>query len=257
MNKSEWDLLPHTKSALDCYHCGHKTLMKVIVEKSLSETFYFYYAEHGEVPTGDRQTEWKILQCPLCKEINVIEITSTDDDEEDESIVVGMDEYDQPIFPKMPKIKVLYPVADLDIPNPEPNMPPEIAKDFIEAKNIFPFSARSSAALLRLVIQKLCIHLGEKGKDINADIQELVNKGLPQHIQQALDIVRVIGNEAVHPGEINVRDNPEIAKKLFSLVNEIIDDRISKPHKQAEIEKIYQTLPENKLNGILQRSKPK
>ena len=234
---------------MDCNHCGSKTPMKIVVEKAIIENFIAYFPEYGDVPMGYRQSGWEILQCPLCKKITVTETITTDEYEDED------DETGLPFSAAEINTTVLYPITDLEIPNPNSNMPPEIVEDFMEAKRIFPFSARSSAALLRLSIQKLCIYLGEKGKDINKDIQGLVNKGLPQHIQQALDIVRVIGNEAVHPGEINVRDNPEIAKKLFGLVNEIIEDRISKIHKQAEIEKIYQTLPENKLEGIRQRNK--
>ena len=85
------------------------------------------------------------------------------------------------------------------------------------------------------------------------DIKSLVQKGLSQHIQQALDFVRIIGNESVHPGEININDTPKIARQLFDLVNEIVDDRISKLNKQAEIDKLYRTLPENKLEEIRKR----
>jgi hypothetical protein len=235
---------------MDCNHCGGKTPMKIVVEKVILENFLAYFPEYGDVPMGFERAEWKILKCPLCNKITVTESIVTDEDEDED------DETGQLFFTSTVSANtvVLYPISDLEIPNPNPDMPPDIAADFMEAKKVFPFSARSSAALLRLAIQKLCIHLGEKGKDINKDIQELVNKGLPQHIQQALDIVRVIGNESVHPGEINIQDNTEIAKRLFGLVNEIIEDRISKIRKQEEIQKIYQALPENKLEGIRQRN---
>jgi hypothetical protein len=70
-------------------------------------------------------------------------------------------------------------------------------------------------------------HLGEKGKDLNTDIGKLVGKGLDPIIQQALDVVRVIGNNAVHPGKIDLNDNPETASKLFGLVNIIVTTMIT------------------------------
>jgi|WetSurMetagenome_2_1015567.scaffolds.fasta_scaffold149083_1 hypothetical protein len=249
MKKSEWDSLPYSKLPVQCNHCGNTTPMKVVVEKNIAEILYYH-----DLPETSKWTEWQILKCPLCEGINVIESFTTgyEDGESDETDIDS-----QPVFSETIKTVVLFPITDLTIPEPNPNMPSEIARDFDEAKRTFPFSARSSAALLRLAIQKLCKHLGESGKDLNTDIEALVKKGLPSHIQKALDVVRVIGNEAVHPGEINVRDNPEIAKQLFVLVNEIVDDRLSKIHKQAEIEKIYLTLPAKKLEQIRERDKPK
>src|SRR5258708_22812888 len=90
------------------------------------------------------------------------------------------------------------------------DMPEDVADDYNEARAIFVSSPRSSAALLRLALQKLCKHLGEPGKDLNTDIGALVAKGLPTQIQQALDVIRVIGNNAVHPGQIDIREEKEL-----------------------------------------------
>ncbi len=85
-------------------------------------------------------------------------------------------------------------------PIPNKDMPPEVLGDYEEAASILSKSPRGASALLRLAIQKLCVHLGGSGKNINEDIKQLVSKGLPVQVQQALDVVRVIGSNAAHPG---------------------------------------------------------
>jgi hypothetical protein len=137
-----------------------------------------------------------------------------------------------------------------DAPLPNPDTPADIRADYDEASSIIDLSPRGAAALLRLAIQKLCRHFGEKGDNINDDIASLVRKGLPQTIQQALDVVRVIGNESVHPGQMDLRDDRATAEQLFDLVNLIVDDRISQP---ARIGALYAKLPEAQRRAIEQR----
>ena len=54
------------------------------------------------------------------------------------------------------------------------------------------------------------VHLELKGKNIDDDIGALVKRGLDARIQKALDVVRVVGNNAVHPGQIDLRDDNEL-----------------------------------------------
>lgn len=145
--------------------------------------------------------------------------------------------------------QIIYPNTS-GIPNPNEDLNPEIQDDYFEAASIINKSPRAAAALLRLAIQKLCKQLGETGNNINGDIANLVKKGLPKQIQEALDIVRVIGNESVHPGQIDLNDNKEIAIKLFDFVNIIANIMITQP---KDINGIYKTLPEKKLEGIKKR----
>ena len=133
---------------------------------------------------------------------------------------------------------------------PNQDLPQEIQEDYEEARLIANFSPRGAAALLRLSVQKLCKHLGEPGKNINTDVASLVAKGLPPKVQEALDSVRVIGNDAVHPGSIDLRDDRETVLKLFKLVNFIAAKMITEP---KEIADLYSGLPADKLAGIAQR----
>jgi hypothetical protein len=145
--------------------------------------------------------------------------------------------------------KIIFPLHSSAEP-PNSDLPSDIRADYEEAQNIASLSPRGAAALLRLAIQKLCIFLGQPGKNINADIGALVAAGLPVRVQQALDSVRVIGNDAVHPGTIDLRDDRETVNKLFRLVNFIANKTITEPR---EVEDIYSGLPTDKLSGIAQR----
>jgi hypothetical protein len=134
-------------------------------------------------------------------------------------------------------------------PQPNPDLPESVNKIYLEAAAISTKSPRGAAALLRLAIQDLCQELGEKGKNINSDIASLVKKGLPDRVQQALDIVRVTGNNAVHPGQIDV-DDPNVAAHLFDLINVIAEYTISMP---SRISELYSELPTSSLEQIEER----
>lgn len=145
--------------------------------------------------------------------------------------------------------KIIFPDSSgITIPNIDLDL--EIQEDYNEARSIINKSPRGACALLRLSLQKLCKQLGEEGKNINSDIKNLVQKGLPPQIQQSLDIVRVIGNNAVHPGKIDLKDDVETATKLFSLINIITEIMITQPKK---IKETYNTLPPNNLEEIKNR----
>lgn len=145
--------------------------------------------------------------------------------------------------------KLVYPAIKFEI-TPNPDLSVTVKSIFEEASAIVENSPRGAAALLRLCIQHICIELGEKGRKIDDDIASLVKKGLSPVVQMALDIVRVIGNEAVHPGSIDLNDDREVATKLFSLVNLVADQMISSPKHIAEL---YSSLPTEKLKGIERR----
>ncbi len=134
-------------------------------------------------------------------------------------------------------------------PFPNTEMPESVKNIYLEAASISNKSPRGAAALLRLALQLLCKELGESGENVNTDIKNLVIKGLPEIVQQSLDVVRVTGNDAVHPGQIDT-DNQETVGQLFDLINVIIEYMIALPKK---VSGIYTSLPSNKIDGIIKR----
>lgn len=146
--------------------------------------------------------------------------------------------------------RLLYP-ATMTGPAPNGDLSADVMRDYEEARSILDQSPRGAAALLRLAVEKICIELGAAGKDINVQIADLVSKGLPDEVQQALDAVRVIGNEAVHPGKLDLRDDRDTAMSLFNLVNFIVEDRITRPRQRSTI---YGMIPPDKRKAIEARN---
>lgn len=95
------------------------------------------------------------------------------------------------------------------------------------------------------------IVLNEEGKDLYKDIGSLVQKGvLSPQIQKAMDGVRFFGNESVHPGTINLNDEPNTAISLFELLNLIVEQTITAERKTAEL---YERIPKSKRDAIARR----
>ena len=132
-------------------------------------------------------------------------------------------------------------------PLPAEDMPEDVKKDYEEAARIFIKSPRGAAALLRLGLQKLCIHLGEKGKNINDDIRSLVEKRKLSGVAiKVADTLRITGNNAVHPGQISDEDFDSLAGNMFGLLNAIVEETITNPKTWNNY---YEQLPENARNA--------
>lgn len=148
--------------------------------------------------------------------------------------------------------KMSFPTSN-SAPAPHPDLPEEMKSDYKEAAQILSQSPRGAAALLRLVVEKLCHHLGYKQKSIDANIAKMVEDGLPHEVERALDIVRVVGNGAVHPGHLDLKDDQTTATKLFEIVNYIVLDRITRP---KELEQIFNAkVPQGAKDSIAKRRK--
>lgn len=148
--------------------------------------------------------------------------------------------------------EMIYP-ASTPLPDPNDDLNDAANNIYLEARKIFRDSPRASAALLRLCLEEILEQVGET-RDLNTGISNLVQKGLSQNIQQAWDYCRVIGNKAVHSGEINLSEDKEKVKILFNLVNDIAQEMITKP---KEMKERYGSLPETSIEQINKRDRDK
>lgn len=136
--------------------------------------------------------------------------------------------------------KMVYPKPRLT-PLPNDDLPDDIKADYEEASLIVQDSPRGACALLRLALQKLMIHLG-KDKNLDRVIKNLMQENIDEDLRKALDSVRVVGNSAVHPNELEIRDKPEIAFQLFKLINFIANEVLTS---RKEIREFYnENIPE-------------
>lgn len=73
-------------------------------------------------------------------------------------------------------------------------------------------------------------------------------------MQQALDTIRILGNDGVHPGVIDISDKErkENALMLFLLLNILVDRMIKV---DMQIQQFYSLIPVSKREAIEQRDK--
>ncbi|MCY4378409.1 MAG: DUF4145 domain-containing protein [Candidatus Dadabacteria bacterium] len=143
--------------------------------------------------------------------------------------------------------KIIYPSVQI-FPPPNNDLGDDIKEVYDEAAVIAEKSPRAACALLRLAIEMLLKQLGETGT-LNEGIKNLVKKGLNPQIQQSLDILRVTGNNAIHPGKIDFAETADV-RVLFELINVIADTLITQPKR---IRGIYDNLPEESKKAIEKR----
>ena len=139
-------------------------------------------------------------------------------------------------------------------PRPHVDMPANVKADYDEARTIVIASPRGACALLRLATQKLADDLVDGDGNLNAKIGELAAQGLSTEVTQALDALRVVGNNAVHPLEMVLDDDVDTATALFECLNLIVEDRIARPKRVGEL---FSKLPQSAREGIAKRDAPK
>jgi hypothetical protein len=131
--------------------------------------------------------------------------------------------------------KIIYPELSF-APWPTQDMPRDIKDAYLEARRVVASSPKAASALLRMCLQNLMIHLGEKGKNVEHDLSNLIKKGLPKRLHHALWTAGVIGARSTRPNEITPKDDVNTAIALFNLLNMIVEATIAQ---QKKVKRLY------------------
>jgi hypothetical protein len=126
----------------------------------------------------------------------------------------------------------VYPMGTNRGPVP-PEVPPDIAKDYIEACNVLPISAKASAALSRRCLQNMLHAAQYRAKDLAKEIDLLLDepdprKALPHKLRETVDAIRNFGNFSAHPIDdkttLQVIDvDPEEAEWCLEVIEELFE----------------------------------
>ena len=147
---------------------------------------------------------------------------------------------------------MVYPDTGAGAP-PHDNLPEHLRADYMETASIIDRSPRGAAALLRLILEQILNHVGDEKKNSNDNIRDLVTeKSLRLEVQKAYDIIRITGNNAVHPGQLDIKDNADIVAASFDLINVIVDELITRPKTMAAL---MNRMPEGAVEATERRDK--
>jgi hypothetical protein len=149
--------------------------------------------------------------------------------------------------------RIVYPAVRIAVP-PHPEMPTAPLELYQEAQDVATRSPRAAAALLRVAVDVLLREVvpGAGRKSLNDVIGMAVANGLTPAVQQALDVLRVVGNDAVHPESIVLDEQDPEAKvvSLSKLMNLVVEQLVATPRLAGEM---LETLPETAREAIARR----
>lgn len=138
--------------------------------------------------------------------------------------------------------QILWPRARAGVPAHD-RMPENLRPLYDEARAVADLSPRAAAALLRLLTETLLRSVAgaPNGKPFELIGQLVRDKKLDEEARMLADYLRITGNNAVHPGQI---DDDEDAHKrvsmMFPFINSLVQRLIADPE---ELHELYEQLP--------------
>jgi hypothetical protein len=92
----------------------------------------------------------------------------------------------------------------------------EVLEDFEEAAAILNKFPRGAAALTRICIQRMMPLVKGNAKNPDENFSSLVRKGLEVEIQQAMDVLQVVGKSPLQLSEVDLEEENETTKNFLT-----------------------------------------
>lgn len=180
-----------------CPHCSVATYVDWEYVKSYDDNFLIKYSN-----------------CPSCIKpiihlaIGIVKASM------EEGYFIGKPSFEDTIYPSVASY------------SPNDGIPKKYIDDFQEARLVLPISPKVSAALTRRILQFILRDEYKiKARNLSSEIEKFITlPGIPSHISDAVDAVRVIGNLAAHPTkDNNTGEIVEVEKNEAEWLIEVID----------------------------------
>lgn len=133
------------------------------------------------------------------------------------------------------------------------DMPPQVRELYEEAAAVAVVSPRAGAAFARVTVERLIKHLDPdalRSAMLEQRIARIKRQGISTSLGRMLDVVRVVGNGAVHvkdePNDLVVlvlddEQGPEFVNLLLQVTNDLVDELITK---SRIVEELWEKIPE-------------
>lgn len=125
------------------------------------------------------------------------------------------------------------------------NMPDDVRELYEEARAVVGLSRRAGAALARATLERL---LRGQYPDVksNARLEDLIlraEQDVSSGLIDLLTLIRHVGNKSLHVADVPddavvmvmAPEQTELAEVLFAAINELVDELITKPQRNARL----------------------
>ncbi|HEX3555225.1 MAG TPA: DUF4145 domain-containing protein [Thermoanaerobaculia bacterium] len=201
---SEVEDSQNTIGPVECPHCGNVTPMQIVSTYSQVKE----YSDSQFPIIWDAGNVYELLACASCHRVTLRSYFY----------------HSHALEPDEIEIRILYP-AKRDAPS---GLPDQISKAYSAANRVKAIDANAYGVLLRRVLELVCVDREASGKDLNAKLADLAQKGeIPSKLAGVAKGLRQLGNVGAHAtlGELT----PEEVPVLDDLCRAILEYVYSAP----------------------------